>query len=59
MNQLESTVTRVDAPVWDEQYQVYRVSLAYDCWGHTSETEHWYKDEQAALSLKVGDTILT
>ena len=27
MNALDSTVTRVDAPVWDEQYQVYRVTL--------------------------------
>lgn len=33
MNVLDSTVTRVDAPVWDEQYQVYRVTLEYDCWG--------------------------
>lgn len=58
MNLLDATVTRVDAPVWDEQYQVYRVAFEYDCWGHKSETERWYKDEQAALSLKVGDTIL-
>lgn len=36
MNVLDSTVTRVDAPVWDEQYQVYRVTLEYDCWGGTN-----------------------
>lgn len=59
MNVLDSTVTRVGAPVWDEQYQVYRVTLEYDCWGHKSETERWYKDETSALSLKVGDTIQT
>lgn len=59
MNVLDSTVTRVDAPVWDEKYQVYRVTLEYNCWGHKSETGRWYKDEASALSLKVGDTIKT
>ena len=59
MNVLDSTVTLVYAPVWDEQYQVYRVTLEYDCWGHKFETERWYKDEALALSLKVGDTIQT
>lgn len=59
MNVLDSTVTRVDAPVWDEQYQVYRVTLEYDCLGHKFETERRYKDEASALSLKVGDTIQT
>lgn len=59
MNVLDSTVIRVDAPVWDEKYQVYRVTLEYDCWGHKSETKRWYKDEASALGLKVGDTIQT
>lgn len=43
----------------DEKYQVYRVTLEYDCWGRKSETERWYKDEASALSLKAGDTIQT
>lgn len=58
MNNLDATVTKVDEPMWDEKYQTYRVKIEYNCWGHVSTTEKWYKDRDKAFALKVGDTII-
>ena len=58
MNNLDATVTKVEEPTWDAQYQTYRVKIEYNCWGSTSTTEKWYKDREQAYALKVGDTII-
>lgn len=58
MNSLDATVTSVGTPVWCEEYQTWRVEIEYNCWGHVSTTEMWYKDRDKAFALKVGDTII-
>lgn len=58
MNTLDATVISVRAPLWDDEYQVYRVEIEYNCWGHTSTTEKWFKTLEDAEKLKVGDTII-
>lgn len=57
MNVLDAKITEVAAPVWDEEYQTWRVAITYDCWGSESKSEKWFKTREQADSLKVGDTI--
>lgn len=57
MNSLDATITKVEEPYWDEEYQTYRVKIEYDCWGHISKTERWEKTLEKAQQIKVGDTI--
>lgn len=58
MNNLDATVTKVEEPLWDEEYQTYRVNIEYNCWGSVSKTEKWFKDRDEAYALKIGDTII-
>ena len=58
MNNLDATLTKVEKPIWDDEYQTWRVQVEYNCWGHTSSTEKWFKSEESAHALKVGDTII-
>lgn len=58
MNNLDATITKVYKPVWDKKFQTWRVPVEYNCWGHISSTEKWFKSEESANALKVGDTII-
>lgn len=57
MNTLDATIITVEEPIWDEQYQTWRVKIEYDCWGNKSTTERWFKERDDAFTIKVGDTI--
>ena len=57
MNVLDATVVKVISNTWDDEYQTFRVTVIYNCWGSESETEIWRDTKDKADAIKAGDTI--